>query len=160
MGLLHRVLRCCPETWSVELECDQRHVAKERQELKLDPRTDRSRDSQADKLGPAELHEAESSTLLNGASLTQYRSVVMCTAYLNPERPDLLECSKTLASYMSAPRERHFNLLSRVGRYLIGALCLVATVAVYRPQESPSHIIVVVDSDFAGTADGRRSTSG
>eukprot|EP00972_Heterocapsa_arctica_P033343 4907348-Heterocapsa_arctica.AAC.1 len=58
---------------------------------------------------------------------------------------------------MSQPHERDFEILKRVGRYLINrprAACL------YKWQNSCKNVWVCTDSDWAGDKKTRRSTTG
>eukprot|EP00971_Amphidinium_carterae_P338040 6475199-Amphidinium_carterae.1 len=89
MEFLHRVLRCCTKTLSVEIESDQRHVSKLWQELGMDPKSTKSRDTPAIKQTAVEAEKAMQSPLLVGKWVTQYRSIVMRIAYLSLDRADL-----------------------------------------------------------------------
>ena len=64
---------------------------------------------------------------------------------------------KELARRMSAPRERDWKKLKRLGRYLIGK---ERSVTVMRRQNPVSKIDTWVDTDYAGCRDTRKSTSG
>eukprot|EP00973_Karenia_brevis_P070922 9856951-Karenia_brevis.AAC.1 len=58
---------------------------------------------------------------------------------------------------MSAPKHSDWNLLKRVGRYLIGKPRLVQE---FKWQELPMTVDCYTDSDWAGDRKGRKSTSG
>eukprot|EP00971_Amphidinium_carterae_P342937 6482416-Amphidinium_carterae.1 len=120
-----RVPRRCPETRSVERKCNQRRVAKVCHELKLDPHTDRSRDAIAEWVKTDTVSQCGNAHCI-----------------LESGRPGLLECSKTLASYMSAPRKG----ISFVSCWTILDRSTLPSSGVpdLKSQESPSHITVAV----------------
>ena len=76
---------------------------------------------------------------------------------LEENRADLAEASKTLARFMQAPNTGYMSLLRRVGRYLIK---YPMTANVMEEQSMPQSICVFVDTDHAGCAVTRRSTTG
>eukprot|EP00929_Paragymnodinium_shiwhaense_P052294 TRINITY_DN26200_c1_g1_i4.p1 TRINITY_DN26200_c1_g1~~TRINITY_DN26200_c1_g1_i4.p1 ORF type:complete len:214 (-),score=21.31 TRINITY_DN26200_c1_g1_i4:248-889(-) len=67
------------------------------------------------------------------------------------------ETTTTLARSMQAPNEAAFQKLRRLGRYLQRYPQLSA---VYKQQRLPTKLKVLVDSDHAGCAVTRRSTTG
>ena len=95
--------------------------------------------------------------LLAGAEATAYRSVAMRCAYLAHDRMDLSETSKVLAQKMSAPTVFDRSLLKRLGRYLCERP--VARLRYYE-QKLPSKLRGDSDSDWAGDAVSRKSTTG
>eukprot|EP00971_Amphidinium_carterae_P313402 6228299-Amphidinium_carterae.1 len=52
---------------------------------------------------------------------------------------------------MKEPREGDWIRLMRVGEFLLRHPCMVN---VFRPQEAPTHVRVIVDSDHAGERSG------
>eukprot|EP00971_Amphidinium_carterae_P110315 2185710-Amphidinium_carterae.4 len=62
----------------------------------------------------------------------------MRIAYLSPDRADLLECARHMASQMKEPREGDWCRVQQVGQYLLKHPCLVA---VYKPQPAPTCVI-------------------
>ena len=97
------------------------------------------------------------SPLLTGESVTLYRSCTMRIAYLAQDRADLAEASKTLARFMQQPNEGAMQLLRRVARYLIKH---PQVRRVFRDTKMPDKIRIFVDSDHAGCAVTRKSTTG
>ena len=100
-----------------------------------------------------QLLEANSPPL--AASL--YRSSVMRAAYLSQDRPDLSHAVKNLSMKILTPTEAAMQDLKRVCRYLLKYpdLCQV-----FGRQAKPSKVRIQVDSDHAGDAVTRRSTTG
>jgi hypothetical protein len=76
---------------------------------------------------------------------------------LAQDRPDLKFAALRASRNMSEPHEKDFEILKRVGRYLINrprAACL------YKWQNSCKNVWVCTDSDWAGDKKTRRSTTG
>ena len=97
------------------------------------------------------------SPLLEDDRLKRYQSVAARINYLAMDRPDLQYASKETMRKMSAPTEDDELKLKRIGRYLIGRPRLVLRILW---ASVPRHLLVYVDSDFAGCATTRKSTSG
>ena len=91
------------------------------------------------------------------ADATRYRAATARLNFLALDRPDLQYSSKECSRVMSAPMNRHWELLKRIARYLIHAPRLVH---VYRWQDMPKHLTAFSDSDWAGCRETRKSTSG
>ena len=84
------------------------------------------------------------------------RSAVMRASYLSHDRLDIQFACKELARHMNSPREIHYDELKRLVRYLIQCPRLIMSF----PREQPSSTLqMMVDSDWAGCLDTRRSTS-
>ena len=86
-----------------------------------------------------------------------YRGLAARLNYLAQDRPDLKFAALRASRNMSCPFERDFEILKRVGRYLITrprAACL------YKWQGSSRNVWVCTDSDWAGDKKTRRSTTG
>ena len=99
----------------------------------------------------------ETSADLNPKDASRYRSGVMRASFLAQERADIAEAVKRMAQGMAKPKLAHWELLKRLARYLIKYpnVCLV-----YHQQRMPDFLRIAVDSDFAGSKVGRRSTTG
>eukprot|EP00971_Amphidinium_carterae_P223330 4431329-Amphidinium_carterae.1 len=102
---LNRVIRAVPETQSMEIEADQRHVNMVLRELGLDTSNCKGKDLANVKLTAQELEEIEKTPVLLGDRAKQYRSLAMRIAYLSQDRVDLLESVRHMASRMKDPRE-------------------------------------------------------
>jgi hypothetical protein len=86
-----------------------------------------------------------------------YRGLAARLNYLAQDRPDLKFAALRASRNMSGPFERDFEILKRVGRYLITrprAACL------YKWQNSSKNVWVCTDSDWAGDKKTRKSTTG
>ena len=86
-----------------------------------------------------------------------YRGIVATVNYLATDQPDLQFASKEACRDMSAPDERSWGKLKRIGRYLLGRQQVVWQ---YPWKEGLGGWTVTVDSDWAGDRDTRKSTSG
>ena len=103
-----------------------------------------------------QLLEANSPPLAREAA-SLYRSSVMRAAYLSQDRPDLSHAVKNLSMKILTPTEAAMQDLKRLCRYLLKYpdLCQV-----FGRQAKPSKVRIQVDSDHAGDAVTRRSTTG
>ena len=156
---LNRVIKLRGDSSAKMRECiiepDTRHVASLVNDLGMEkskgldcPSEKRSVDRQiADSRLP----------LLDASGKAQYRSLVMRAAYLAQDRPDIGETTKGLARHMNEPTEGDWGRLKRLARYLKKHQNLVR---VFREQRQPKTLRVFVDTDHAGCALTRKSTTG
>ncbi|KAG8502831.1 hypothetical protein CXB51_000478 [Gossypium anomalum] len=86
----------------------------------------------------------------------EYRSLVGCLLYLTATRPDLMHAVSLLSRFMHYCDTSHFKAAKRVLRYLKGTLKL----GVMFKKENELRLVRYSDSDWAGSADDMRSTSG
>ena len=103
-----------------------------------------------------QLRDHESPSLAEGQAKT-YRSCCMRVAYLAQDRPDLGEASKVLARYMRSPNQGAWGNLKHVGRYLLKHPQIRRE---FRPGPKPDRVRCFVDSDHAGCAVTRKSSTG
>ena len=97
-------------------------------------------------------------TLLTKDLASMFRLSVMRAAYLlSQDRPDLSHAIKNLSRKMVSPTESNLADLKRLGRYLKKYPNFAQ---VFTTQAEPTSIKVQVDSDHAGDAVTRRSTTG
>jgi hypothetical protein len=94
---------------------------------------------------------------LSVADASMYRSVVARANYLSQDRSDIRYAVKELSRGMSTPLEGDWNRLKRLGRYLHQHPRLVQHM---HKQQHTKFLDVWVDTDFAGCAKTRKSTSG
>ena len=94
---------------------------------------------------------------LEGAESTQYRAIAARLNYLAPDRMDVQYAVKESARAMSAPKRKHWRMLHRIGRYLLGAPRMVMR---FPWQVEQSMMSTFTDSDWAGCPTTARSTSG
>ncbi|XP_074271155.1 secreted RxLR effector protein 161-like [Silene latifolia] len=88
--------------------------------------------------------------------LKQYRSLVGSLLYLTATRSDLMFTTSLLSRFMSKPSEVHMGTAKRILRYLKGTLEFGVF---YQPCDNP-RLIAYSDSDWAGSVDDMKSTSG
>jgi len=87
---------------------------------------------------------------------TTYRSAAARCNYVSADRPDAQYSCKETCRWMSAPTTASWSSLKRLTRYFLGAPRLV-----YRyPRQKISHLDTYTDTDWAGCARTRKSTSG
>ena len=95
---------------------------------------------------------------LTSESATLYRAMSARGKDLSQDRVDISYSTKELCRDFSIPNNTSFGKLKRLGRYCVGKPRLVYF---YPFQEKPPTAIdTYVDTDFAGCAITRRSTSG
>ena len=94
---------------------------------------------------------------LEAAETALFRATAARANYLALDRPEVAFAAKELCRRMSEPRRRDKVALQRLCRYLLGAPRLVYR---YRPVPADLPLQVYADTDFAGCAHTRRSTSG
>lgn len=85
-----------------------------------------------------------------------YRSLIGCLLYLTATRPDLMYATSLLSRFMTNPSENHFRAAKRVLRYIKGDPGLGVW---FRKSES-FQLVGYSDSDWAGSIDDMKSTSG
>jgi hypothetical protein len=88
---------------------------------------------------------------------SEYRSISMRTAYLAQDRPDLQRTTRELAKGLARPTERHWEMLKRVGRYLLHAPRVIQE---FKYQKEFRRAEGWADTDHAGCIRTRKSTSG
>ena len=156
--LLNRVFRIGHDHGEefVEIEPDMRHAPLIVAEAGCDERT-KSVTTPREKLKDDIVREGHKTPLLKPEATTRYRSACMRLSYLAQDRLDLAEAAKNLAQRMSAPREFDLGPLKRVARYLRWRPRAAIR---FRRQKFTKVIVVLVDSDFAGDALSRKSTTG
>lgn len=141
----------------VRIEPDRRHVELILQTVGM--KLGSSNGVAAPSIKPTDSQAAllQTSPELCGQDASKYRSAVMRASFLSQERADLSETVKRLAQGMATPRLGHWEMLKRLGRYLVHKPDVSL---IYEQQPMPDHIRVSVDSDFARCKVGRKSTSG
>ena len=97
------------------------------------------------------------SPLLPKDVASSFRSAVMRAAYLSQDRPDIGHVVKNLARRLIQPTEASLTDLKRLIRYLIKYPNFAQ---VFKEQRMPEKLVIQVDSDHAGDAVTRKSTTG
>ena len=129
-------------------ESDPRHVQILLSELNL-------KDAKS-VVSPGVSRKDEETELLDAATISRFRSLVMRANYLALDRPDIAYAAKELARRMSAPTVDDWAGLKRLVRYLKGRPRLVWF---YKQQEDPGEFCMFSDSDDGGCSKTRKSTS-
>ncbi len=101
-------------------------------------------------------HELEEDKPLASGRHTAFRGSAARGNYLAADRPDAQLACKEVCRWMSSPSEQAWTALKRVGRFLSSVPRLVYTY----PQQTVEGIDVYTDTDWAGCARTRKSTSG
>ncbi|XP_049367923.1 uncharacterized mitochondrial protein AtMg00810-like [Solanum verrucosum] len=85
-----------------------------------------------------------------------YRSLIGCLMYLTATRPDILFVVSLLSRFMHCASEMHLRVAKRILRYIKGTIDYGV-----KFEKCPSFkLLGFSDSDWAGSADDMRSTSG
>ena len=146
--ILNRVLRIT--TGGLEYEPDVRHVETIIQELGLQG------SNGVNTPGTKQKFEEEP-RYLDAEQATRYRGLVARANYVAQDRADIQFAVKELARSASSPTAESWAALKRLGRYLVSH---PRAITKFDWQESMPGITVEADSDFAGCAATRKSTSG
>ncbi|XP_051140121.1 secreted RxLR effector protein 161-like [Andrographis paniculata] len=85
-----------------------------------------------------------------------YRSLIGSLLYLTATRPDILFATSFLSRFLQEPSQIHFAAASRILRYLKGTL----DYGLMYKSSLHSDLVSYCDSDWAGSLDDRKSTSG
>ena len=101
--------------------------------------------------------EEDGEEFLEGQESTLYRAIAARLNYLAPDRMDIQFAAKEAARAMSAPQRKHWRMLHKVGRYLLGAPRMLIK---FPWQVEQSMVTTFTDSDWAGCVKTARSTSG
>eukprot|EP00253_Pinus_taeda_P011870 PITA_11870 len=85
-----------------------------------------------------------------------YKSIVGSLMYLTATRPDIMFAVSLISRFMERPKEAHWQETKRILRYVKGTKRFGI---LYTSSES-SDLVGYTDSDWAGSVDDRKSTSG
>ena len=150
--VLNRVLTWTPD--GLTYEADQRHADLIVQALGLEKAqpvcTPGIRNSD-------KVIEPGDEMTLNAADSTKYRAAVARANYLAADRSDIAYAVKELSRAMAHPTQGDMTTLKRLGRYLLGKPRMVIN---FLYQDNPHSIVAWTDSDYAGCARTRKSTTG
>jgi len=159
VAILNRVVRVVDSLSRVELEPDKRLVDRILKDYSLT--TAKAVGTPRVKHSTEESLKAEQTPLLSPSEATRFRSATMRAQYLAQDRSDIAEAVKCLSQHMAKPREAHVADVKRLARYLKGRPNVVLTFP--RAEEKCPSVLTIgcrSDSDWAGDAVTRRSTSG
>ncbi|XP_052485183.1 secreted RxLR effector protein 161-like [Gossypium raimondii] len=87
---------------------------------------------------------------------TMYKSLIGSLLYLTATRPDIMFTVSVISSFMNCCNDQHFQAAKRVLRYIKGTI----DHGVLFKRSENMKLIGYVDSDWAGSCDDIRSTSG
>ncbi len=147
--ILNRIVRWTDS--GIEIEADPRQAEKLVRDLGLDGAN--AVNTPGVKLTKEQL---EGDKELEHGKQSPFRAVAARCNYLAADRPDLQFAAKEVCRWMASPTVSSLNALKRVGRYLEGRRRLVYRFA----WQSVSCVDVYTDTDWAGCARTRKSTSG
>lgn len=85
-----------------------------------------------------------------------YRSLVGGLNYLTHTRPDIAFSVSVVSRYMHNPTKQHFGAAKKILRYVAGTV----DYGVWYSNSSTFKLTSFTDSDFGGSLDNRKSTSG
>jgi hypothetical protein len=154
ISFLGRTIRKTSE--AIEIEGDSKHVKILLEEWDME--NSRSVSSPGAEVEKANIVEkVDEEELLPDPESTVYRRASARLNYMSADRPDLSYASKECSRGMANPTRGDVIRLKRVLRYLKGAPRMVAIFVWQRPE---SKLWTYSDSDWAGCAKTRRSTSG
>ncbi|CAL9017123.1 unnamed protein product [Prunus brigantina] len=86
----------------------------------------------------------------------EYRQIVGSLLYLTATRPDIMFAASLLARFMHNPTKKHMGTARRVLRYIQGTIDF----GIVFEKGKETTLIGYCDSDWAGSEDDMRSTSG
>ena len=90
------------------------------------------------------------------ADASKYRSLIGSLLYLTATRPDIMYATSLLSRFMQSPSQIHFGAGKRILRYLQGT----KEFGIRYTTKTNSELLGYTDSDWAGSADDIKSTSG
>ena len=88
--------------------------------------------------------------------ITLYRSMIGCLLYLTTSRPDIAFSVGVCSRFQSNPKVSPLNAIKRIIKY-VGGTC---DYELFYSKESNLSLAGFSDSDWAGNADDRKSTTG
>jgi hypothetical protein len=85
-----------------------------------------------------------------------YKSLVGSLLYITTTRPDIMYATGFVSRFMESPKDSHCKMVKRILRYVAGTL----NFGLWYSQSKDNHLSGYTDSDFAGSLDDQKSTSG
>ena len=85
-----------------------------------------------------------------------YKRLVGSLMYLTATRPDIMFIVSLISRFMETPKNTHSQAGKRILRYIVGT----TNFGIQYTSNSNFKLIGYTDSDFAGSIDDRKSTSG
>jgi hypothetical protein len=87
---------------------------------------------------------------------TLYKSLVGSLLYLIATRPNIMYAVGFVSRFMESPKDSQWKMAKRILRYVAGTL----NFGLWYSQSKDNHLSSYTDSDFAGSLDDQKSTSG
>jgi len=87
---------------------------------------------------------------------THYRSIIGALLYLIATRLDIMQAVGMVGRFQSAPKQSHLLVVKIILRYLKGT----SDFGLWYPKNSTLNVTAFIDTDWAGSIDDRKSTSG
>ncbi|KAK4397351.1 Retrovirus-related Pol polyprotein from transposon RE2 [Sesamum angolense] len=87
---------------------------------------------------------------------SMYRSLIGSLLYLTTIRPDIMFATSLLSRFMQSPSQVHYGAAKRILRYLRGT----KDFGIWYKSTNDAKLIGYTDSDWAGSVDDMKSTSG
>jgi hypothetical protein len=87
---------------------------------------------------------------------TLYKSLVGSLLYLTATRPGIMYAASLVSRFMESPKDSHWKMTKRILRYVAGTLNFV----LWYTKSDSNQLSGYTDSDFAGSLDDRKNTSG
>jgi hypothetical protein len=87
---------------------------------------------------------------------TLYKSLVGSLLYLTATRPDIMYATSLVSRFMESPKDSHWKMAKQILRYVAGTL----NFGLWHTKPDSNQLSSYTDSDFAGSLDDRKSTSG
>ena len=114
-----------------------------------------------DKCKPAETPIALGTKLTKNddgpvVNATLYKQIVGILMYLTTTRPDLMYVVSLISRFMESPKDSHQKIGKKILRYVVGTLGY----GLWYTHTPDSTLTGYTDSDFAGSLDDRKITSG
>ncbi|KAL0379259.1 UNVERIFIED_CONTAM: Retrovirus-related Pol polyprotein from transposon RE1 [Sesamum radiatum] len=85
-----------------------------------------------------------------------YRSLIGSLLYLTATRPDIMFATSLLSRFMQSPSQIHYGAAKRILRYFQGT----KDFGIWYKSTNDAKLVGYTDSDWAGSADDMKSTSG
>ncbi|GJR97877.1 putative ribonuclease H-like domain-containing protein [Tanacetum coccineum] len=85
-----------------------------------------------------------------------YRSMIGSLMYLTASKPDIMFVVYACARFQVTPKTSHLLAVKKIFRYLKGK----PTLGLWYSRDSPFELVAYTDSDYAGTTQDRKSTTG
>ena len=87
---------------------------------------------------------------------TLYKSLVGSLLYLTTTRPDIMHAANLVSRFMESPKDSHWKMAKQILRYVAGTL----NFSLWYTKSDSNQLSGYTDSDFTGSLDDRKSTSG